>query len=68
MEMTKYWGYIHQGYRNLKYVSAEEQLKEMDRQYNKMIIKEFLTVSLLFCWAILVSISITVILGYIFWT
>jgi hypothetical protein len=63
--MVKYWGYVHQGYRNLNYMSPEEQIKELDKQYANMILKEFLTVLLWFIFAIILSVVITIILTYI---
>lgn len=61
---SEYWGYTHQKW-NGTYKSAEEQLEEMDKQWNKMIIKEFLTVCLLFWYAVAISVSITVIIGFV---
>lgn len=60
----EYWGYVHQGGGG-KYKSAEEQLKEMDRQWNKMIVKEVLTIYFLFLYAIVLSVSIVIIIGYL---
>lgn len=61
----EYWGYVHQGERGGKYKSAEERLKEMDRQWNKMIVKEVLTIYFLFLYAIVLSVSIVIIIGYL---